>query len=115
EEDSRLADWLRFLKAEEEEEFKMLAAKNPVINEAYCKLQVMSKDEANRMIYEARLKAQRDEYSRMQGARREGREEGRTEGLEETARNALSRGFSVDIVREITGLSEETIARLLQN
>jgi predicted transposase YdaD len=40
----------------------------------------MSEDEANRMVYEARLKAWRDEYSRLQGARNEGREEGREEG-----------------------------------
>jgi hypothetical protein len=62
--EGKLLDWLRFLNAETEEEFKMIAAKNPMIEEAYCKLQVMSEDEANRMIYEARLKAQRDEYSR---------------------------------------------------
>jgi acetyl-CoA carboxylase carboxyltransferase component len=65
------------LKAETEEEFRMLAKKNPMIEEAYSKLQVMSEDEANRMIYEARLKAQRDEYSRIQGALRQGREESR--------------------------------------
>jgi hypothetical protein len=47
--------------------------------ESYCKLQVMSEDEANRMIYEARLKAQRDEYSRTQGAFRKGRQEGAEE------------------------------------
>jgi hypothetical protein len=43
-----------------------------LIREAYCKLQVMSEGEASRMLYEARLKAQRDEYSRVQGARQEG-------------------------------------------
>jgi hypothetical protein len=37
----------------------------------------MSNDEANRMIYEARLKAQRDEYSRIQGAIQEGRKGGK--------------------------------------
>jgi predicted transposase/invertase (TIGR01784 family) len=68
--EGKLADWLRFLRAEEEEEFKMLAEK-PMIHEAYCKLQVMSEDEANRMIYEARLKAQRDDYFRIEGARQE--------------------------------------------
>jgi predicted transposase/invertase (TIGR01784 family) len=73
-------DWLRFLRAETEEEFKMLAEKNPMIEEAYCKLQVMSEDEANRMLYEARLKAQRDEYSRILYARKEGLEKGRQEG-----------------------------------
>jgi predicted transposase/invertase (TIGR01784 family) len=54
--------------------------------------------------------------------RAEGREEGLAEGLEEglekglerTARNALAKGFSVDIVRDITGLDEETIVRLSQ-
>jgi hypothetical protein len=54
--------------------------KNPVIEEAYCKLQAMSGDEANRMIYEARLKAQRDEYSRMRGARQAGLTEGLGKG-----------------------------------
>jgi hypothetical protein len=37
-EESKLLDWLRFLKAEKEEDFRMLAAKNPIINAAYCKL-----------------------------------------------------------------------------
>jgi hypothetical protein len=44
-----------------------------------------------------------------------GLEEGLEKGLEKTARNALAKGFSVDIIREITGLDEETIARLSQN
>jgi predicted transposase/invertase (TIGR01784 family) len=79
--EGRLMDWLRFLKAETEEEFNMLAEKNPVIREAYCKLQVMSEDEANRTLYEARLKAQRDEYSRVQGTWQEGRTEGRSKSI----------------------------------
>jgi hypothetical protein len=33
----RLLDWLKFLKAETEEEFKMLAEKNPMIGEAGCR------------------------------------------------------------------------------
>jgi predicted transposase/invertase (TIGR01784 family) len=95
-EDSKLGDWLRFLRAEEEEEFKMVAEKNPIINEAYCKLQVMSEDEANRMIYEARLKAQRDEYSRLQGAHadgwKEGRQEGQKDGWEKGQKDGWEKG-----------------------
>jgi predicted transposase/invertase (TIGR01784 family) len=102
--DGRLADWLKFLKAENEEEFKMLAEKNPVINEAYCKLQAMSDDEANRMLYEARLKAQRDEYSRIQGARREERWE--------VALNFKRMGIPVEQIVRGTGLSSEDIAKL---
>ena len=113
-------DWLRFLKAETEEEIRMLAEKNPMIAEAYCKLQEMSEDEANRMIYEARLKAQRDEYSRVQGAlkkgweegRQEGQKEGRQEGLKQVARTLKTLGDPVEKIARATGLSADEIALL---
>jgi hypothetical protein len=76
----------------------MLAAKNPMIEEAYCKLQVMSEDEANRMIYEARLKAQRDEYSRLQGARNEGREESR-QALAENRQALAEKDQEIEVLR----------------
>jgi predicted transposase/invertase (TIGR01784 family) len=82
----------------------MIAAKNPMIEEAYCKLQVMSEDEANRMIYEARLKAQRDEYSRLQGALRKERKE--------IATKMKKRGTPVNQIAEDTGLSPDEIASL---
>jgi predicted transposase/invertase (TIGR01784 family) len=134
--EGKLLDWLRFLKAETEEEFKMLAEKNPMIREAYCKLQAMSQDEANRMIYEARLKAQRDEYSRVQGAlekgwaegrqegwtagqqegwtagRTAGRTEGWTTGRKEVARTLKALGDPVEKIARATGLSPDEIAAL---
>jgi predicted transposase/invertase (TIGR01784 family) len=110
--EGRLLDWLRFLKAETEEEFEMLAGKDPVIEEAYCKLQVMSEDEANRMIYEARLKAQRDEYSRLQGALRKGREQGWQEGREKVARNLKALDVPVEKITRATGLSADEVAAL---
>jgi predicted transposase/invertase (TIGR01784 family) len=61
----------------------------------------MSEDEANRMLYEARLKG-----------REEGRQEGREEAKEDTARNALAKGFTPEIISEITGLDIETIRQL---
>jgi predicted transposase/invertase (TIGR01784 family) len=90
----------------------MLAEKNPMIEEAYCKLQVMSEDEANRMIYEARLKAQRDEYSRTQGAIRKALQEGRQEGRAEVARNFKALGVSIEKIAQATGLSVDEIAAL---
>jgi predicted transposase/invertase (TIGR01784 family) len=107
-EDGNLADWLKFLKAEGEEEFKMLAVKNPIIDEAYQKLQIMSEDEANRMLYQARLKAQRDEYARVQGARQDGRQERDWE----IARNLKALGIPVGQIAQGTGLSFEDIANL---
>jgi predicted transposase/invertase (TIGR01784 family) len=114
--EGKLLDWLRFLRAETEEEFKMVSEKNPLINEAYCKLQAMSEDEANRMIYEARLKAQRDEYSRIQGARQEGRQEGHKEGHKEgrreVARTLKACGDPAEKIARVTGLSPDEIAAL---
>jgi predicted transposase/invertase (TIGR01784 family) len=86
----------------------MIAEKNPVIKEAYCKLQEMSEDEATRMVYEARLKAQRDEYSRVQGAL----EEGRQERAIEIARNLKNLDIPVEQIVQSTGLSPEEIAAL---
>jgi predicted transposase/invertase (TIGR01784 family) len=123
--EGKLLDWLRFLKAETEEEFKMLAEKDPMIGEAYSKLQVMSADEANRMIYEARLKAQRDEFSRIQGALRkgwqEGWQEGRQEGWQEGEANSIRKivlemdktGMDAKTIAAITHLSEEEINAIL--
>jgi predicted transposase/invertase (TIGR01784 family) len=80
------------------------------------------------MIYEARLKAQRDEYSRLQGARQEGLEEGleegRQEGLEEGLEKGLEKGrqevaralkalgIPVEKITQATGLSPDKIAAL---
>ncbi|MDR1306294.1 MAG: PD-(D/E)XK nuclease family transposase [Treponema sp.] len=115
-------DWLRFLKAETEEEFKMVTEKNPLIHEAYCKLQVMSENEANRMIYEARLKAQRDDYSRMNGARqkglqegiRKGREEGREEGQKEIILRMAEHGMTSKDIAAVTQVSEQHINDILK-
>jgi predicted transposase/invertase (TIGR01784 family) len=106
-------DWLRFLKAETEEELRMVAEKNPVIGEAYCRLQVMSEDEANRMLYEARLKAQRDEYSRVHGAWQEGRQEGRQEERKEIISQMAKHGMNVNAIAAITHLSEGEVNALI--
>jgi predicted transposase/invertase (TIGR01784 family) len=72
----------------------------------------MSDDEANRMIYEARLKAQRDEYSRIQGALREGRLEGEREKAREVALKLKRMGIPVGQIAQGTGLSPDDIAKL---
>jgi predicted transposase/invertase (TIGR01784 family) len=112
EDEGKLADWLRFIKAKGEEDLKMVAERDAMIKEAYCKLQEMSEDEENRMLYEARLKAQRDEYARMQGALEEGRQEGREEGHREKleiARKFMNLGIPIEQIAQATGLSPKEI------
>ncbi|MDR1308172.1 MAG: hypothetical protein LBK74_11440 [Treponema sp.] len=45
------------------------------------------------MIYEARLKAQRDDYSRMNGARQKGLQEGIRKGREEGQKEGREKGL----------------------
>jgi predicted transposase/invertase (TIGR01784 family) len=89
-----------------------------MIREAYSKLQVMSEDEATRMLYEARLKAQRDDYSRMQGAHQEGREEGHREGREKERKEIIlqmaKHGMDVTAIAAITHLSEQEVGAILK-
>ena len=52
-----------------------LAGINPVFVKAVDVLETFSANDYNRMLYEARLKEWRDNQSRMDGARKEGRKE----------------------------------------
>lgn len=61
-------DWLRFLKAEREEEFDMLAERSAVVKKAVVELKRLSADEEAQRLYEAREMALRDEQSRLRTA-----------------------------------------------
>ena len=58
-------DWLQFLKAEQEEEFDMLAERSPVVKKAVVELKRLSQDEEAQRLYDARQKAQWEEHSRL--------------------------------------------------
>jgi predicted transposase/invertase (TIGR01784 family) len=108
---SQLFLWLRFIRAEKEEEIKVLAAKDPVIKEAYGVLRRLSEDEKVRLLYESREKAILDEQARMYVARKEGEHK---KALE-TARKLLEmRLMSIDQIAQATELTEKEV-RDLQN
>jgi predicted transposase/invertase (TIGR01784 family) len=118
----------------------MLAERNPQVKKAVAKLMVLSKDERARMLAESQEKLNRDIFACESGAeerglikglikgREEGLEEGlvkgREEGLEEglekgqaeamrsVARSLLGLGQPIDVVAQITGLSQEAIRAL---
>jgi predicted transposase/invertase (TIGR01784 family) len=105
------------------------------IVEAAGVLKMISQTPENRYLYEARLKAQRDEESRMRKAlqdgfekgreagreagreegRSEGREEGRSEGREEGRSEGLQDGVRAGrilLLQQILGLPESTLEQL---
>lgn len=74
--------WASFINAEREEEFDMLAKKDPYIEKAYECLQTISQDREKRMEYEAREKALRDYNEGMLEAEERGEKRGMAIGQE---------------------------------
>ena len=83
---SNILLWAKFINAEQKEEFDMIAEKDPYIESAYQKLQVISQDKQKRMEYEAREKAVRDHNQFIYEAEQRGMElgikEGQKQGIE---------------------------------
>jgi predicted transposase/invertase (TIGR01784 family) len=69
--------WLMMFKAHRLEEYEMLAAKNPTIGKTVDILKKLSADDKARLAYEAREKARRDEFARINEARNSGKIEGK--------------------------------------
>lgn len=123
---SKLWEWLRFLSAREEGEFKMLTKENPVLKKAWGRLKELSADETERLLANNRQKERRDrEIMRIAGeveglakGRQEGRQEGLTKGRQERdteiAQQALRQGLAIDVIAAITGMPPEEIEKLRQ-
>jgi predicted transposase/invertase (TIGR01784 family) len=104
--------WLKFIRAEEEEEIKVLAAENSVIQDAYGVLRKLSENEQVRLLYESREKAILDEQARLYVATREGEARGERKNAIATAQNFLNMGVSVEMVAQGTGLTEKEVQDL---
>jgi predicted transposase/invertase (TIGR01784 family) len=108
EKSEKLILWLSLINACNEEEINMLATKDPYIKEACRVLDGLSDSEEVRLLYESREKAIRDEQARLYAARKDGMEE----GLTNAAKAMRSKGFSIEMIRECTGLTEGVILSL---
>ena len=84
----------------------------PAVQKAYNNLQIMSLDEENRRLYEAREMFLHDQATRMYESREEGREEGVEEGKETVAKNMLSLGIEDELVLKATGIDQSIIDKL---
>jgi predicted transposase/invertase (TIGR01784 family) len=103
-----LVNWLLFLRGVESDQWEVLTVNEPMLKKAMTTLEFLSQDAETRMAYEARLKFLRDEASRVEGAKAEGR----AEGKEEMARELLTLGVDISVIAKASGLSEEEIQSL---
>ena len=85
--------WAKFINAEREEEFDMLAKQNGYIESAYKKLQIISQDKEKRLEYEAREKAIRDYNQSMYEAEQRGIEIGEQRGIEIGEQRGIEAGI----------------------
>jgi predicted transposase/invertase (TIGR01784 family) len=114
---TQLGNWMRFFNATTEEDFMNVAQTNPAINEAWGVIRVLSGDERNRVLAEAREKARMDLDSFLGDARYEGRQEGLQEGRQagiiEVARNLLQDKMPADAVARATELPLDELNQLV--
>jgi predicted transposase/invertase (TIGR01784 family) len=90
--DNYLWHWLRFLRAQSKEDLDMIAQASPKLQKTVVKLLELSEDEEARMIYDAEVKAARDEQARMRGAFEKGVVQGKAEGKVEGKAKGLAEG-----------------------
>ena len=113
---SDLELWTKFIDAERKEVFDMLADKNPYIESAYQKLQIISQDKEKRLEYEAREKALRDYNEGLLEAEERGiaigQEQGIRQGTLSIAKKLIDMGYPTDEIAKITLLSKEDIEKL---
>jgi len=100
-----LLNWMKFFDVKTEEELNMLAQKSPAMKRATLRLRELSADEKARQLYEARLKEQRDNFAREQGAVKT-REY-------EIAKVLLTKKMPIIDIMDATGLTLEEIESLL--
>ena len=104
----KLIPWMNFLYAQTKEELDMASEANPVIQKATDMLMAMSRDEEERLRYEAREEFLLDQQYRLQAARGEGIEIERVA----IARNLINLGSDNEFISKATGLSPEELQKL---
>ncbi|MDR0929363.1 MAG: Rpn family recombination-promoting nuclease/putative transposase [Oscillospiraceae bacterium] len=111
--DHGLWNWAALLAARKEEEFDMLAERSPEMGKVVGLLKELSMDEQVQMMYEAREKARRDHEARIRFAEKEGLARGEARGeirgaernKREMALNGLKKGYDINVIMDLTGLS----------
>ncbi len=107
---------MKFLAAETEADFEMVAERNPQIQKAVVRIKELSADERARMIFESREKYERDHRARLDDARWEGELrgviKGERNGAVKVAQRLILRGRPIEEIVEDTGLTYSEVEEL---
>jgi predicted transposase/invertase (TIGR01784 family) len=90
-----------------------------ILQKAHHILDTTTKNKEEMAIYEMKLKAEMDYNNNMSSAMKEGIKKGRKKGIKEEkikiALNLKTKGYSLEEIKEITGLSIKEIESLSEN
>ncbi|MDR1675985.1 MAG: Rpn family recombination-promoting nuclease/putative transposase [Tannerella sp.] len=107
--------WLSFMDKDTiNETIEEVTAMDTAIQKAQEKIQYVSNDKEALHAYLLREMALSDYTSGVNFHRREGRQEGIRESQEFTVINAKRKGYSIELIRDITELSESDILEILK-
>jgi predicted transposase/invertase (TIGR01784 family) len=114
--ENTLERWLIYLGNARSEKMNAIADKESAIRKALTVEEIFWQDETERRYYQMRRDGLLDYRSEMSALREEGFKDGEKKGIEkgrrETARAALRKGYPIDDIIDITGLSRETVLSL---
>ena len=108
---NKLEQWLCLI-CNEEDKIKMAESKNEEIEKAKKELEKLAMNPEDRELYELRLKAIRDEMNIRYSGYVDGKAEGKNERNIEIAKKMLKKCMKIEDIIELTGLSQEEIAKL---
>ncbi|GHT28215.1 hypothetical protein FACS18942_08450 [Planctomycetales bacterium] len=133
---TELFDWLMLIKAQNGEEYEMVAKNKPVFKKVVAVVKQLSADEQARAEYDKHELWRMDYAASMRNAKKiglraglqqglqrglqRGIEEGLQQGIEkgtqdrsrEIARNSLKEGIAIEVIARLTGLTKQEIKRL---
>ena len=120
EKDKKMWQWLTFICNKNRKEVERVMKENKEIEKANEELEYLTGDDAVRRIAFLRDKAERDYINNMSGARKAALELGREEGIKEgekkktieIAKEMLAKGIEIELIKEITKLSEEELENI---
>jgi len=118
--DDPLVRWLLFIDSNSKEERAMLAANSPVLKILNEKIDVLTLSPTEKKLYESRMKLKSDIVSISNSQFNKGIEKGIEKGMEKgiregninTARRMKVKNFDVQLIMEMTGLTQEEIEKL---
>jgi len=122
----KLNQWLVFLDDYNKEAIKLAEEKNDTLKKARIEMNYLTVDAEVRRLAELREKWEMDRISEIGYAKREGikqgekigekkgKKKGKLEEKIETAKKMLDKGFNIDTIIEITGLTEEEINSIVK-